>query len=239
MMYAYKYVERGYRDSIVLIPGWASDYRIFATLDLRFNYLIPVEFSPFTFEKNLIAFLKENKIEKISLFGHSMGGFVAKEFASKYKDFVSELILISIRKRYEASGLEKIRRHLKKNKRGYLYKFYSQCFSNKEDMSWFKKNLLETYCKQLDLDYLLKTLDYLEKSEIKVDTLSNIKKITIIHGRRDQIAPIQEAIEIKERLPHARFVCIEDAGHIPWGHFTSSTVQKKLSEVSPPRHLYG
>lgn len=214
---AFKYVDKGYKNSIVLIPGWASDYRIFETLDLRFNYLIPVEFSPFTFGKNLLAFLKENNIEKISLFGHSMGGFAATEFASKYKDFVDELILVSVRKKYKAFGLGETRKHLKKSKRGYLYKFYSQCFSKKEEMRWFRENLLKTYCKELTLDYLLKTLDYLENAEIKPDTLSEVKKITIIHGRGDQIAPIQEAIEIKERLPHARFICIEDAGHIPWG----------------------
>lgn len=213
---AYRYLDRGYQDSIVLIPGWASDYRIFATLDLMFNYLIPIDFSPFTFEKDLLAALKESDIAKVSLFGYSLGGFVASEFASKYPNLVDRLILVSIRKRYKTEGLEEIRRHLEKSKKGYLYKFYTQCFSKKEDMGWFRENLLKIYCKELDLDYLLKTLDYLGNTEVKPELLPAIEKIMIIHGSQDLIAPIREAIEVKDGLPHARFVSIEDAGHMPF-----------------------
>ena len=212
----FKYVNRGCRDWIVLVPGWASDYRIFGTSDLSFNYLIPIDFSPFTFNEKLLNALKENKISKLSLFGWSLGGFVASDFAIKYTDLIDELILVSIRKRYEARSLNDIRRHLGRSKKGYLYKFYTQCFNKKDRLHHFKENLLKVYCEELDLDYLLKTLDYLENAEIKPQLLNNIKRITIIHGEHDRIAPIQEAIDIKDKIPHARFICIKDAGHIPF-----------------------
>jgi len=212
----FKYVDRGYRHSIVLIPGWASDYRIFSTLDLRFNYLIPLHFSPFTFTKDILVALKKNNIAKISLFGWSLGAFVAKEFALGYTNLVDEVILIGIRKRYKTENLKDIREHLRKSKRGYLYKFYTQCFSRKEEMGWFRENLLKVYCEKLSLDDLLKGLDYLENTEMKPELLNGIEKVTIIHGKDDRIAPIQEAIDIKEKLPRARFVCIKNAGHIPF-----------------------
>ena len=215
-MISVKYVDRGYRDTIVLIPGWANDYRIFNTLYLRFNYLIPVEFSPFTFKEKLLAALKENNITKISLFGLSLGGFVASEFASGHKDLIDKVILVGIRKKYKAEDLEKTKEQLKRNKRGFLYKVYSQCFYKKEDMRWFRENLLKAYCEEFDLDYLLKTLDYLEKTEIRPELLGEIKKITIIHGEKDSIAPIGEAMDISKNLPHAKFVCVKDTGHIPF-----------------------
>ena len=211
----FKYIGRGYQKPIVLIPGWANDYRIFGALDLKFNYLIPVNSSPFTFEKGLLAALKENNISRISLFGHSMGGFIASEFASKYPNLIDEIILTGIRKRYPLKGLADVRKNIKNSKKGFLYKVYSQCFPNREDMRWFKENLLKAYCEELDLDNLLKDLDYLENAEIKPEQLIAIKKITIIHGEKDQIAPIQEAIDISERLPHAKFVCVPASGHIP------------------------
>ena len=65
----FKYVNKGYRDSIVFIPGWASDYRIFSNLDLDFNYLLPVEFYPFSFEKDLKEALEKNSIKKNSRIG--------------------------------------------------------------------------------------------------------------------------------------------------------------------------
>ena len=212
----FKYIDRGNKDLVVLIPGWATDYRIFNRLDLKFNYLIPVNFYPSTFEKDLLETLKENNITKISLLGWSLGGFLAAEFASKYRDLIDKLILVSIRKRYKKEEITKIKRRLNKNKRGYLYWFYTQCFPEKEKMSYFKKNLLRDYCNGLDLDYLLTTLDYLGSTEIKQEALKGIEKVKIVHGEFDKIAPIQEALDIKNDLLQAEFMTIDKAGHIPF-----------------------
>lgn len=212
----FKFVDRKYRSSIVLIPGWASDHRIFSDLDIGFNYLTPVEFSPFTFIDELLLYLKKNNIGRISLFGWSLGGFLASEFAGSHPGLLEGLYLVGVRRKYEREGLEEIKRHLNRNKRGYLYKFYSECFSKKEEMRWFKESLFKSYCEKFDLDYLLKTLDYLGNTEIVPQLLTNIENITIIHGRIDRIAPIEEAVEIKNSLPQARFVSVEDAGHAPF-----------------------
>ena len=39
----FKLIDRGFKDTILLIPGWAADYRIFDSLDLEFNYLLPMK----------------------------------------------------------------------------------------------------------------------------------------------------------------------------------------------------
>jgi len=212
----FKYLDRNKQDPIVLIPGWATDYRIFDSLDLMFNYLLPVGFSPITFEKSLLETMKRNNITKISLFGWSLGGFVAAEFASRHANLVDELILVSIRKKYKKEELIEIKKLLRKNKKAYLYKFYTQCFPKKEQMRWFQENLLKDYCEKFDLNYLLETLDYLENTEIKPELLNGLEKIKIIHGEYDSIAPIQGATAIKDNLAYARFICIKDIGHIPF-----------------------
>ena len=215
-MISVKYTGRGHKDSIILIPGWATDHRIFEPLDLKFNYLVLVDFSPFNFTENLSRFMKKNQIEKISLFGFSLGGFAAAEFAYKYPDLIDELILVSIRKGYNAKEISEIKNLLKRNKEAYLCKFYEQCFYREEQMRWFKGNLLKIYCEQMDLDHLLKALDYLENAKIKPELLNSIKNIKIIHGECDSIAPVQEAIDISKSLKHAKFISIKNAGHIPF-----------------------
>jgi malonyl-CoA O-methyltransferase len=212
----FKYIDRARKDLLVLIPGWASDHRIFASLNLEFNYLIPLNFSPFTFEKELLKVLAQRKIKKISLFGWSLGGFVAAEFAAKYSNLIDQIILVSIRRKYQIKELQKIKKRLSLNKKGYLYKFYVRCFAKKEQMSWFRGHLLRDYCDELDLVYLFQGLDYLENSEIKPDLLNTIERITIVHGQRDIIASLDEAIAIKDNLTQARFICIRGAGHIPF-----------------------
>jgi len=213
---AFKYVNRDCRDSIVLIPGWATDYRIFDSLDLKFNYLLPTDFSPLTFEEGLLCALKENGIKKVSLFGWSQGGFIAGDFASKHADLINELILVGIRKEYKNEELAKVREALNKNKKGYLYKFYTMCFCEKEDMARFKRGLLKDYCDELSLDYLVATLDYLENGRIKPELLNSIKRIRIVHGEHDNIAPIEEAMDIKRGLPSSEFITVKGAGHIPF-----------------------
>ncbi|UCD55756.1 MAG: alpha/beta hydrolase [Candidatus Omnitrophota bacterium] len=212
----FKFIDNGYKDVAVLIPGWATDYRIFGSLNLEFNYLMPITFYPDTFETNLLRALRENKIDKFSLFGWSLGGFLAAEFASRHKELIDRLILVSIRKKYDKKGLREIKEYLGKNKKGYLYKFYTRCFFKKENMQWFRKNLLKTYCEELDLDYLTDSLGYLQNAEIRPESLKPVEKIKIIHGECDRIAPVQEALEIKNNLPHAEFVSVEHAGHMPF-----------------------
>jgi len=213
---AFKFIDKGFKDLAVLIPGWAADYRIFKPLNLEFNYLVPLAFYPDTFEKDLLKTLRESKIDKLSLFGWSLGGFLASSFASRHKEFIDELILVSIRKKYVKKELAEIKTHLGKNKRGYLYKFYTQCFFKKESRQWFRKNLLKTYCEELDLRYLVDSLAYLESAVIQPQSIKDIKKIKIIHGECDKIAPIEEALGIKEKLPHAEFISIENTGHMPF-----------------------
>lgn len=212
----FRYIDKGKKDILVLIPGWASDYRIFAPLNLDFNYLLPQEFSPYTFAQGLLEALKRYNIKKISLFGWSLGGFLASEFAAKYASLIDELILVSIRKRYKREILAEIKKCLSKNKKGYLYKFYVQCFFQKKQMHWFKENLLKEYCEKLELNYLFQSLDYLENTDIKPEQLNNIKRVKIIHGENDCIAPVQEAMDIKNSLPQAKLIRIKDTGHIPF-----------------------
>lgn len=209
----FEYIDRGYQNSIVLIPGWANDYRIFETLDLKFNYLVPLKLSPPTFEDDLLAVLRNKKISRIRLLGISMGGFMAAQFAFRHPDSIEEIVLASIRKKYKQEEIQEVRKNLTKAKDTFLYKFYKMCFS-KDDIGRFNKNLFKSYSKEFDLSNLLKDLDYLENAEIKPEQLTATKKINIIHGEHDRIAPIEEALDIKKKIPHAKFVCVKGAGHI-------------------------
>lgn len=212
----FKCLDRSGQESLVLVPGWATDYRIFNTLDLKANYLLPLNFHPATFEKSLIKTIKKNNLKKISLFGFSLGGFLAAQFASKYTGLIDNLVLVSMRKRYDRTELAEIKNLLRRNKKAYLYKFYNQCFYNKNRMHWFKDNLLKAYCQEFDLNYLLETLDYLGKCELKPQTLKGINKVTLIHGECDRVAPLKEARDIKGNFKHIKFICISQAGHIPF-----------------------
>lgn len=213
---AFKFIDRGHSESLALIPGWATDYRIFAPLDLKFNYILPLDFSPFTFEKGLAGALRDNNIKSVSLLGWSLGGFVAQEFAAKNGELVDSLILVSVRKRYAEGDIAEARKAVLENRKGYLYKFYRMCFYKKEEGAYFRKNLLREFCNTFKLDHLLAGLDYLGGAEIRPELLSGLNKVKIIHGLNDNVAPPEEVLDIKKGLPSAELVMLEEAGHMPF-----------------------
>lgn len=211
----FKYLDRGYKETIVLLPGWASDSRIFGPLDLKFNYILPGGNFPYFFEESLLEFLNQNSLSEISLLGWSLGGFVGLEFSAKYPHLIDELILVSIREKYNKESLEKIKDNLKKSKEGFLYKFYKQCFYRKESMGQYKE-IFKDLRSSLELSYLFDTLNYLSRVKIPLQSLEEVKKIKIIHGKYDEVAPINEARNISEKLKDSEFIAIDGCGHVPF-----------------------
>ena len=224
----FKLWDKGFKNTLVFIPGWATDYRIFEPLALNYNYLFPIKFYPFHFKEELSKFLRKNSLSKVSLLGWSMGGFLVTDFALRNPKRVHELILLSIRKSFNSKALEEIKELLKKNKKAYLYKFYLECFSvdDEEGRLWFKKHLLKDYLHERTLKDLLDGLDYLSGARICAQSLSGFKKIKIFHGEKDAIAPLKESLEIKSGLPQAQFISLPTAGHIL---FLNSAFRKKIS----------
>ena len=216
-MSEFKFFDRGQCGTTLLIPGWATDYRIFDTLNLKTNYLMPIKFSPFDFDEDLIAAVKRYKLGKISIIGWSIGGFAASRFLSGYRDHVNDVTLVSVRRKYERKRIEDIRGYLKKNRAAFLYTFYKDCFSRNEkrEFAWFRDNLLKDYLDRIGLESLFEGLDYLSESEIKPEALHGAG-IRFVHGREDRIAPIKEVLELKEGLADATLVAIDGSGHMPF-----------------------
>ena len=216
-MSEFRLFDNGADLTMLLIPGWATDHRVFNSLSLPMNYLMPVKFSPFDFEKHLLEAMSRNSLDKISILGWSMGGFMAFDFLSKHKEMVDGVTFISVRERYEKEEIDKTRGRINKNRAAFLYKFYTDCFSKDErdKLSWFKKNLMRIYLKDMSVETLFEGLDYLSTIRIRPEALDRVK-VKFIHGEVDRIAPIKEARRLKERLPEAEFIAIKKAGHMPF-----------------------
>ncbi len=214
----FKFVNRGLKETLVLIPGWATDYRIFSTLDLNYNYLLSVKFHPFAFEKELSSALEKIPGGEISLFGWSLGGFLASEFALNNPDKVNRLILLGVCHRFDPVALKEIKQKIAKNRRAYLYKFYLDCFSgdDREAFSWFKKYLLKDYLKEMELENLISGLDFFSRASINAESLKQIRKVRIFHGGKDKIVPSGAAEYFREASGGIKFTYMPETGHIPF-----------------------
>lgn len=217
----FKFTDRGLTQNIIFIPGWATDYRIFTPLladeRLNYNFIVPLNLNPFSFKRDLAGFLQRESISKISLFGWSMGAFLAVEFALINTDMIEGLTLVSMQTKFESGGLQEIKQKILKNKRAYLIQFYKDCFSNndKDALTWFKGNLMKDYLDHLRQEDLISGLDYLLQAELNYGVLKPFKKIKVFHGLGDKISPIRNIEDIKEKLPQAKFI-FTPSGHIPF-----------------------
>ncbi len=216
-MSEFKLFDRGRKETVLLIPGWAADYRIFDSLDLDANYLAPVIFSPFDFEKNFIEAMDRYGIDRISVIGWSMGGFIGSDLLSKCKDRITDITFVSVRKGYSKEEIEATKSYLNKNRTAFLYRFYNDCFSGeeREELSAFKTGLMKSYLNEMSMDTLLEGLRYLSKSRIRPQSLTGIK-VKFIHGSEDKIAPIKDVLELKDECPDIRLITVKGAGHIPF-----------------------
>ncbi len=213
----FKIVKRGAKNTLVLIPGWATDHRVYSFLDLDYNYIIATKICIPTFVEDLNDLLEENELQKVSIFGYSLGGFLAKDFCLEFGAKVDELILVGIRKHYREAELLAVRQALGKNRRAFLIGFYRDCFSDSDPSRlWFKDNLLKNYLDGFDTHILFDGLDYLAQARMSGEDFSCVKRVVFFHGREDKIAPLKEAEGIAAFLPQASFTAIPKRGHLPF-----------------------
>ncbi|MGH1519810.1 alpha/beta fold hydrolase [Chryseobacterium sp. JK1] len=97
------------KQSLIFIPGFASSGEVWNETTAKFekNFTcytltmagfagIPPEASASfaSWEKEIAAYIKNNKIEKPVLIGHSMGGGLALAIAADYPDLVAKIIIV-------------------------------------------------------------------------------------------------------------------------------------------------
>ncbi len=212
----FKLRDRGFKDTLVLVPGWATDWRIFEGLELDYNYLLVTKLNILNFNQQLLEQLGQLKISKVSVLGFSLGGFLAAEFAAAHPEKIGKLFLLGVRKRYDPQALESIKRGILAAQQPWLYKFYLNCFAraDKQGLDWFRKHLLNDYLDKLDLSEIIQGLDYLADHALHPKTLIKIKEIRMFHGQDDLIAPVQEVLEMQIDLPQAKITLLADRGHI-------------------------
>ena len=202
----FKLIQRGADKTLLLIPGWATDHRIFASLDLPYDYLLPVEFALPDFGKRLLMALEKEMLGRISILGWSLGGFLAADFAANNKGRIDELILVGVKRGYKKTDIDKIKGYIRRNRAAYLRKFYDECP--------VEEGLKRVYLEEMDIATLMEGLDYLSGAEIIPERLKGLD-VRFVHGENDRIAPIDEARALAKGLEGSEFSEIKGAGHFP------------------------
>jgi pimeloyl-ACP methyl ester carboxylesterase len=200
--------------SMVLLPGWATDGRIFDGVFPGVTSVTTGPLRPEGFSRRLAAFLDRAARGPVTVVGWSLGGFLAAEFAREYPDRVRRVVLVGIRRRYPEEDVGAVLRSLSADPGSCLSGFYSQCFYPSQIRAYrrFRAGLQAGYLREMDGDALREGLSYLAVARLSGETLPACP-VTIVHGEKDVVAPLAEAEEVAREGGNATFHPLPGAAH--------------------------
>ena len=208
----FRTVDRGYREWMLLLPGWGFMPDIFSRLDLGYSYILPE--APLTGDITDHASMLTERldIKKIHLFGWSLGATVAAIFALKRPDIMGNICLVSVMKHFPVREMERVMKDIRKDKKRALKNFHRLCFTGqKKDLAWFRANLQETAIKRWNIQSLEAGLRFLVDNPFDTDILA-CDNVACFHGSRDIVAPLSQT----PCSETSRLNIIRGAGHLPF-----------------------
>lgn len=213
-----EFLKKDYHIIIPELPGWGISPRITKRLTIH-NYAL--------YLKALLDFIH---IKNIILVGHCMGATVAIELAYLYPDVPKEVILISTPFRDGLLSqklfihLADLSEHSPKRLRRLFFLWRSRAIALPIGFLTLK---FRSYRKRLKSLHHLFTYQPTEPEDSVEESwtslmhyhYSKIKHIKapihFIHGEKDMLVGIKQAIKLFSMVPGATIDLIPDAGHIP------------------------
>jgi len=200
--------------SMVLLPGWATDGRIFEGVLPGVIAVTTGPLRPEGFSRRLAAFLDRTARGPVTVVGWSLGGFLAAEFAREYPDRVRRVVLVGIRREYPEGDVGAVLRSFSADPGSCLSGFYAQCFFPSQMPAYrrFRAGLQAAYLREMDGGALREGLSYLASAKLSGETLPACP-VTIVHGEKDVIAPFAEAEGVAREGANATFHPLPGAAH--------------------------
>ncbi|HEX6271313.1 MAG TPA: alpha/beta hydrolase [Anaerolineales bacterium] len=226
------YSRRGKGKPLVLLHGYPLDHHLWdevvplledtfdiITPDLRgFGESTTVDtfYVMDDYASDIAALLDQLGIQQTAIVGHSMGGYVALAFARLYPERVSGLGLVSSQVPADPpdrkEGRYKSAAEVSERGIGGVVETMASKFTSDKRLQAFAR---ETMQRQQSTAYIGALRAMAERVD-SAPMLSSFKfPVVIVHGKADELIPIDRAREVKEVVPHAHLVELESAGHIP------------------------
>ena len=231
-----KYVEAGSGPVVVLLHGLGGNSTnwVFNTPALAQKFLVVVpdqvgfgqsdkpliNYRVGTYVDFLDKFLSELKVERATLVGNSMGGWIAAAYALKHPTKVDRLVLVDAAgfappKEFDLNalaGLNPSTRDEMKRLAGLV--FYNPMFKSDAAVDVLLAQRMSAgdgYTIQRLVESIYRGDDMLDNK------LSAVKQpVLIVWGREDGLTPLaREGERFKRELPSAQLIVFDQCGHVP------------------------
>jgi 3-oxoadipate enol-lactonase len=199
----------------------SQSYRVYAP-DLRGHGATPAPDEPTSMEamaKDVLAFMDKEGVERFTLIGHSMGGYVAFELERLAPERVDALVLVTTRATGDADAV-------KANRRKQADLVHLEGVSALANLLLPKllapnpnRVTVEEARRMMEANSVTgvtRALDAMAERRDHGDHLPEIKAPTlVIAGGEDQVMPRAEQERLAREIPNARLEAVNGAGHLP------------------------
>jgi pimeloyl-ACP methyl ester carboxylesterase len=222
---------------LVLIHGYMASSEIWELLVVRLNEKFKIitpdlpghgsseSFSDlFTMEfmaEIINSILDKEEIQKISIAGHSMGGYVALAFAELFPGKTENLILINSHP--FSDNIQKIKNRdreiefIKKGKKSLLVDLTIPGNFNSPSLSEFKKEIeiLKDIAMKIDNETLIASVKGMKNRKDRSSIMySKAINILWMHGENDQIINYKQMISYAEKINQIKLITLSKSGHM-------------------------
>ena len=229
------YVEAGSGPVVILLHGlggstqnWALNISVLAQ---KFHVIVPDQIGfgksdkPFinyrigTYVDYLDQFCKQLKIDRASLVGNSMGGWVAAAYTIAFPERVERLVLVDAAGYAPPANFDsRILYGLNPSTREGMKQVAGKVFYNKLFLSdalidqamTLRITAGDGYTINSIIESIIRGEDFLD------NRVKSIKQPTlVVWGREDGLTPLADGERLKKEIPNSTLLVIDQCGHVP------------------------
>lgn len=163
------------------------------------------EFSMNLFSKNVMDYLQSNSIDKVSIFGYSMGGYVALTTALKIPEKITKIITLGTKFNWDIASAEREVKMLNPAKIEEKVPHFAEQLKQEHAPQDWKVVMKKTATMMLNMAKGAKLMD-VDFKQIKQEVVIGI-------GSLDNMVSYEESEYVAGLLPHSKLVKLEGVKH--------------------------
>lgn len=236
------YERRGKGPPLVLLHGYPLDHHAWDLLTPRledtFDLILPdlrgfgesstvdTLYTMDEIASDIAGLLDQLGIENAAIAGHSMGGYAALAFATRYPGRVRGLGLVATQTLADPpdrkEGRYKTAADVAEKGIGGVVDIMASKFTPDAKLQGISREIMERQGPAGYTGALKAMAERLDTSAV----LAEIKApVVIVHGDADALIPVDRAREARNAAPHAHFVELKGVGHLPMMEAVNETAE--------------